>query len=106
MINFGQFFPEFALALLPPCPGPAGCHVDSRHLPPLEVLAQAFVPGRRQVPGIRRLRRQIKNVSQELAGNQGDQKIRKKLPNFSKNSPKSCKVKKGQNIYNKAQFES
>jgi hypothetical protein len=28
---------------------------------------------------------------------QGDQKIRKKrLPNFSKNSPKSCQVKKGQ----------
>ncbi len=68
MINFGQFFPEFALALLPPCPGPAGRHVDSRHLPPLEVLAQAFVPGRRKVPGIRGLRRQIKNVSQELAG--------------------------------------
>jgi hypothetical protein len=37
---------------------------------------------------------------------QGDQKIRKKLPNFSKNSPKSDLVKKGQNIYNKAQFES
>jgi len=35
---------------------------------------------------------------------QGDQKIRKKSPNFSK-SP-SCQVKKGQNIYNKAQFES
>jgi hypothetical protein len=30
----------------------------------------------------------------------------KKVPNFSKNSPKSCQVKKGQNIYNKAQFES
>jgi hypothetical protein len=28
------------------------------------------------------------------------------LPNFSKNSPKSCKVKKGQNTYKKAQFES
>jgi hypothetical protein len=37
---------------------------------------------------------------------QGDQKTRKKSPNFSKNIPKSCKVKKGQNIYNKAQFES
>jgi hypothetical protein len=37
---------------------------------------------------------------------QGDQKIRKKSPNFSKNSPKSCQVKKSQNIYNKAQFES
>jgi hypothetical protein len=36
---------------------------------------------------------------------QGD-KIRKKSPNVSKNSPKSCQVKKGQNIYNKAQFES
>jgi hypothetical protein len=32
--------------------------------------------------------------------------IGKKLPNFSKNSPKSCQVKKGQNIYNKAQFEN
>jgi hypothetical protein len=29
-----------------------------------------------------------------------------KKTNFPKNSPKSCKVKKGQNIYNKAQFES
>jgi hypothetical protein len=28
------------------------------------------------------------------------------LPNFSKNSPKICQVKKGQNIYTKAQFES
>jgi predicted ABC-type ATPase len=37
---------------------------------------------------------------------QGDQKIVKKLPNVSKNSPKSCQVKKGQNICNKAQFES
>jgi hypothetical protein len=37
---------------------------------------------------------------------QGDQKIRKKLPNFSKNSPKSRQVKKGQNMYNNAQFES
>jgi hypothetical protein len=36
---------------------------------------------------------------------QGDQKIRKKLPTFSKNSPKSCQAKKGQNVYNKAQFE-
>jgi hypothetical protein len=32
--------------------------------------------------------------------------IRKKLPTFSKNSPKSHQVKNGQNIYNKAQFES
>jgi len=32
--------------------------------------------------------------------------IRKKLPNFSKNSPESCQVKKGQNIYNEAQFEN
>ncbi len=28
------------------------------------------------------------------------------MPNFSKNSQKSCQVKKGQNIYNEAQFES
>jgi hypothetical protein len=28
------------------------------------------------------------------------------MPNFSKKSQKSCQVKKGQNIYNKAQFES
>jgi hypothetical protein len=28
------------------------------------------------------------------AGHQGDQKNRKKLPKFSKNSPKSCQVKK------------
>jgi hypothetical protein len=28
--------------------------------------------------------------------------LKKKLPNFSKNSPKSHQVKKGQNIYNKA----
>jgi hypothetical protein len=33
-------------------------------------------------------------------------RLEKKLPNFSKNSPKSHQVKKGQNIYNKAQFES
>jgi hypothetical protein len=37
---------------------------------------------------------------------QGDQKIRKKLTIFSKNSPKSHQIKKEQNIYNKAQFES
>ncbi len=37
---------------------------------------------------------------------QGDQKITKKLPNLSKDSPKSHKVKKGQNIYIKAEFES
>jgi hypothetical protein len=30
----------------------------------------------------------------------------KKLPKFSKNSPKSHQVKKCQNIYNKAQFEN
>jgi hypothetical protein len=29
-----------------------------------------------------------------LHGVQGDQKIRKKSPNFSKNSPESCEVKK------------
>jgi len=28
--------------------------------------------------------------------------LEKKLLNFSKNSPKSCQVKKGQNIYTKA----
>jgi hypothetical protein len=28
------------------------------------------------------------------------------LPNFSKSSPNSLQAKKGQNIYNKAQFES
>ncbi len=32
--------------------------------------------------------------------------LEKKLPNFSKNSPKSRQVKKGQNIYNKPQFEN
>jgi hypothetical protein len=38
---------------------------------------------------------------------QSDQTIRKKkMPKFSKNSPKSLQVKKGQNIYNKAQFEN
>ncbi len=36
---------------------------------------------------------------------EGDQKISKKNAIFL-NSPKSCQVKKGQNIYNKAQFES
>jgi len=30
----------------------------------------------------------------------------KNAPIFLKNGPKSCKVKKGQNIYSKAQFES
>jgi hypothetical protein len=38
--------------------------------------------------------------------NQDDQNISKKLPILSKNCPKICPVKKGQNIYNKAQFES
>jgi len=33
-------------------------------------------------------------------------RLEKNWPNFSKNSPKSHQVKKGQNIYNKAQFES
>ena len=33
-------------------------------------------------------------------------RLEKKLPNFSKNSPKSRQVKKGQNIYNKAEFKS
>jgi hypothetical protein len=38
---------------------------------------------------------------------QGDQKVRKNnLPNFSKSSPESLQVKKGQNVYYKAQFES
>jgi len=33
--------------------------------------------------------------------------LEKKIsPNFSKNSPKSCQIKKGQNVCNKAQFES
>jgi hypothetical protein len=31
---------------------------------------------------------------------------KKNLPNFLKNSQKSCQVKKSQNIYNKAQFEN
>jgi len=40
-------------------------------------------------------------------GLQGDQKISKtNSPYFSKNSPKSHQVKKGQNIYNKAHLES
>jgi hypothetical protein len=43
----------------------------------------------------------------EANPSQGDQKIRKKnLPKFSKNSQIRHQVKKGQNIYNKAQFES
>ncbi len=33
-------------------------------------------------------------------------RLEKNLPNFSKNSPKSHPVKKGQNIYKRAQFES
>jgi hypothetical protein len=37
---------------------------------------------------------------------QGDQKVSKKIAKISKNSPNSCQVKKGQNIYSKAQFES
>ncbi len=37
---------------------------------------------------------------------QGDQKVRKKSPNFSKSSPKSFQVKTGQNLDNKAQFEN
>jgi len=41
-----------------------------------------------------------------MRSKQGDQKIIKKLPNFSKNSLKSCQVKKGQNIYNKAQLKN
>jgi hypothetical protein len=32
--------------------------------------------------------------------------IRKNGQIFQKNSPKSCQVKKSQNVYNKAQFES
>ncbi len=39
-------------------------------------------------------------------GKQSDQMIRKKSPNFSKNSPKSCQVKKGPNIYNKVPIEN
>ncbi len=34
------------------------------------------------------------------------QKVRKNFAQFFKNSPKSLQVKKGQNIYNKARFES
>jgi hypothetical protein len=37
---------------------------------------------------------------------ESDQMIKKKSPNFSKNRPKCHVVKKGQNIYNKAQFEN
>jgi hypothetical protein len=37
---------------------------------------------------------------------QDDHKITKKLPNITKSSPKSHQVKKGQNIFNKSQFES
>jgi hypothetical protein len=33
-------------------------------------------------------------------------RLEKNSPKFSKNSPKSCQVKKGQNIYNKAQIEN
>jgi hypothetical protein len=33
-------------------------------------------------------------------------RFEKKLPNFSKSSSKSLQRKKGQNIYNKAQYES
>ncbi len=33
-------------------------------------------------------------------------RFEKKLPNFSKSSPNSLQSKKGQNVYNKAQFES
>jgi hypothetical protein len=32
--------------------------------------------------------------------------LEKKSPNFSKNSPKSCQAKKGQNTYNKPQYEN
>jgi hypothetical protein len=39
-------------------------------------------------------------------GDRVTRRLEKKLPNFSTNRPKSCQVKKGQNIYNKAQFES
>jgi len=37
---------------------------------------------------------------------QSDQTIRKKYAKFSKNYPKSRQVKKGQNIYNKAQLKN
>jgi hypothetical protein len=33
-------------------------------------------------------------------------RLEKKLPNYSISRPKSLQVKKGPNIYNKAQFES
>jgi hypothetical protein len=33
-------------------------------------------------------------------------RLEKNSPNFSKNSPESCRVKKGQNIYKKAKLVS
>jgi hypothetical protein len=39
-------------------------------------------------------------------GKQGDQKYTKKICQIKKNNPKSCQVKKGYNIYSKAQVES
>jgi hypothetical protein len=36
----------------------------------------------------------------------GPRRLGKKIVKFSKNRPKSCQVKKGQNIHNKAQFGS
>jgi hypothetical protein len=38
--------------------------------------------------------------------NRATRRLVKKIAKFFKNSPKSCQVKKGQNIYNKAQFEN
>jgi hypothetical protein len=41
-----------------------------------------------------------------VCADQSDQAIKKIRQIFSMNSPKSCQVKKGQNIYSKAQLEN
>jgi len=41
-----------------------------------------------------------------LPGTRVTRRLEKNSPNFSKNSPKSQQVKKGNNSYSKAQFES
>ena len=66
--TFSFFGLDFALALLPPHSGCAGHHVDRSHLPSLEVLPQVPVPGRCQVPGVRRIFGQTQNVPEKLAG--------------------------------------
>ncbi len=45
-------------------------------------------------------------VNQNVLADQGDHKILKNHPIFQKSSPNSFQAKKGQNIYNKAQFEN